>query len=147
MSYKIAESISMNEKQVTSAFIGWMRADHMLQLFGHYRDLRIKERGQEIPDVNMVKDNDGVCLFLWQACLYAVLEFLYDRKVLPQDLVMEFEPIRHQLKEFRNCVFHIQDEFLDPRQNKLFEVTDAISITRHLHEGVGRFLNAELERT
>jgi hypothetical protein len=137
---------TMDEKQVTSAFIGWMRADHMLQLYEYYRDLRIKEHGHRTPDVTMVKDNDGICLFLWQACLYVVLEFVQGKNALPADLVRKFEPVKSQLREFRNCVFHIQDEFLDPRQNRLFEVNDAIVITRKVHEELGAFLTAELHR-
>lgn len=135
----------MNEGQALSGYIGWMRANHMLRLFEYYRDQRIKEQGEKIPNDAMVADNDGICLFLWQACLYAVMEFLYNRKFLPTDLTDQFEPIRSQLKDFRNCVFHIQDTFLDPRQDKLFAVDDAIAITRRVHDQVGSFLEKKLK--
>lgn len=135
----------MNEDQTLSALVGWTRANHMLRLFEYYRDQRINDQGERVPDITMIQDNDGICLFLWQACLYSVMEFLYDRKFLPNNLIEQFEPIRYQLKEFRNCVFHIQDVFLDPRQDKLFAVEDGIAITRHIHEEVGSFLESKLK--
>ncbi|MGA9365479.1 MAG: hypothetical protein WBW16_14040 [Bacteroidota bacterium] len=135
----------MNEKQVTSAFIAWMRADLMLSLFEHYRDQRTKEHGNVVPDITMVKDHDGICLFLWQACLFAVLDFLDKRHFLPEPIAAEFATIRDHLNKFRDCVFHVRDEFLHPNQDALFDTKDAIAITRHLHVEVGKFLRAELD--
>jgi len=139
---------SINERQATSALIAWMRADLLLQLFDHYTEKRIEEFGKNPPDVTMIKDNDGICLYLWQACLSIVLKFLDDRHFLPETIKKDYDPIAYQLNGFRDCVFHVQDTYMTERQNELFKLsdnqTDVIAITRGLHRSVGEFLKSTL---
>jgi hypothetical protein len=117
----------------------------MYQLYNYYKNERIKQDGNVAPDITMIKDHDGICLFLWQSLLYTVLEFLKHKNAIPNYLDADVNKIYNQLREFRNCVFHIQDNYMDPRQNALWEKQDSISISRRVHIELGKFLCSELE--
>jgi hypothetical protein len=116
----------------------------MLALYEQYKSERIERNGLIVPPVTMIKDRDGICLFLWHALLFTVIEFLENNQSIPKSLSSEISVLYFPLKEFRNCTFHVQDNFFYERYDQLMTMEHATERVQNVHSAIGTFLEAEL---
>lgn len=138
--------------QRLSVSVAFMRCEEMFTLWERHKN----ELPKKYPKIAEGKATNDIIFqppmayfILGNALLFPVLEYLrgekrsdYTRDKIP--LPLSIQPIEEELyeplREFRNCVFHVQDVALSPRQYAFLSTPDAYLKVGQVKAAVGALL-------
>lgn len=129
---------SLTDQQLGSIHLASSRVDLMLSQFNQHM--------RSAKDGSFIFEPGGIYLYLFLSLLYPVLEFLTTRNLRPAKITQDIESIYGDLCEFRNCTFHIQDQVVSPRQQKLMKNHYSIRTAAKIHKEIYFLLSIERDR-
>jgi len=142
----------LTRKEIIAATAAMLRCDLMLELWEEHKDELLKlypgfATGDFRADDRIMVQPSSSYLILGVALLFAVIEFLNDRKIeFPESIRSDVESLYPKLREFRNCVFHPQVELLSRRQFALLEHPNSLITLGTIHRELGNFLKDMLTK-
>lgn len=129
----------MTDDRWQSVSAAFLRTQSMFELWEQHKSdvwLRYLSPSGTIDDSILIDRASGY-LILAVASLFAVLEYLKDAFVgLPQSIQDDVVNIYPKLREFRNCVFHVQNRVLDKRQFSLFDFPNSLPVIIRIYREI-----------
>jgi len=142
----------MTHDEIIAATAAMLRCDLMFEQWSEHKDELLKlypgfASGDFTADDRIMIQPSSSYLILGVALLFAVIEFLNDRKVVfPESIRSDVAELYPKLKEFRNCVFHPQVDLLSKRQFALLEHPNSLTTLANIHRELGNYLRVLLEK-
>ena len=115
--------------ELISAIAAFRRFEEMMELYEEHKHELIRNYSNETDtDHAIFVQRASVYLILAIALLYTVLEYLIDNKkmILPESICDDLVELKPKMREFRNCVFHVQNALLSERQYAFIETPDVL---------------------
>ncbi|MFI5253575.1 MAG: hypothetical protein ACHQQQ_14215 [Bacteroidota bacterium] len=141
----------MTTNELFSVSTAFERCNLMFDLWVNHKD----ELPAKYPQLHGHETTDDILvqpascyLILGVALLHTVLEYSVKNKKyeIPPEIRSEVDELYPLTNEFRNCVFHVQDEVLSPRQIKLMNVPDSLARLAKIRQSLEYFLIEELKK-
>ena len=125
----------MTESKVLSLYTAWRRADLMF----YYWDVS----PNKLPThATWLYSPAGTSLCLAYALLFVVLEGFDFGKSVPDSINDDVKSIYQNLKSFRDAVFHVQNEVLPKKLQKIMGQKDSVKKVEHIHHEIGKHISA-----
>lgn len=140
----------MNRDQWVAAGVAMVRCDLMFEFWEKHKDELLElypglAKGDFRTDNRIIFQRSSSFLIVGVALLYAVIEYLQNHQVLfPESVRADIEILSPKLREFRNCVFHVQDDVLSERQYALLDHDNSLLTIAKIHHELSLFLNTQL---
>jgi len=126
----------MNQSEFLSAHTSWLRADLM---YLHWLATGPTMRPSDLNSSILTKP-PIIYLFVWQALLFVVIEFMYAKDAIPSSITHDVDTVYASLKKLRHAIFHAQNEFVSQKLVSVSSVPDYIQVIQKIHSNLGAFL-------
>ena len=91
-------------------------------------------------DSSVVTKPPIIYLFLWQALLFVVIEFMEAKDAIPSTIKSNVASVYALLKKLRHAIFHAQNDFVSPKLLDVNNVPHYIKVIQKIHTELGLFL-------
>jgi hypothetical protein len=141
----------MNRDEIISLSASFVRCREMFALWERHKgelETKYPRISEGILTDDALIQPASIYLILGIALLYSVLEYMIDDKkmVMPETICDDLVELKPKMREFRNCVFHIQPELISPRQFAFMEASDSLERTLNILKTVDSLVFSMLEQ-
>lgn len=134
---KVKTLSDLNKKELLQFYRHWKWADMV-------KDQHLKSDFKRGP--NILSDPQDGFLCIWYGLLYVLIDFMKSKKLHIPTIAKEIRKVREPLRDFRNAVFHIDEDVLSEKYFITLRHPELSYDILKIHSEIERHIQEEVNR-